>query len=188
MIKKMFTGIIVLSLAASTWILLLPESSPSIKQSESRLSKALLLGAVVDNEQKVSPRAVRVVYPDPGDQPRNEHGSRAVADASVGAISSPPVPTSAGTPAMMQKQSAEAVAPATRSTATQAVAAFPTTSSQTLDINSASTEAMDHLSGAGRIGVAIARNRPYRSVADLLNKRVVRKSVYEKIRLQLAAQ
>ena len=38
------------------------------------------------------------------------------------------------------------------------------------------------------IGLAIARHRPYRSVEDLLTKRVVRRSVYEKIRMQLAAQ
>ena len=56
-----------------------------------------------------------------------------------------------------------------------------------IDINSATLDALDHISGGGRIGRAIARHRPYRSIEDLVRKRVVRRDVYERIRAQLAA-
>jgi DNA uptake protein ComE-like DNA-binding protein len=56
-----------------------------------------------------------------------------------------------------------------------------------VDINVASVEMLDHIDGAGRIGRAIARHRPYRSVEDLVRKRVIRKDVFERIKGQLAA-
>jgi DNA uptake protein ComE-like DNA-binding protein len=64
----------------------------------------------------------------------------------------------------------------------------PAPPSQAVNINTAPINALNHIEGAGLIGAAIARHRPYRSVEDLVRKRVLRKSVYEHIRAQLAAE
>ena len=58
----------------------------------------------------------------------------------------------------------------------------------TVDLNHASAEALNHLKGAGRIGQAIVSHRPYRSVEDLMKKRVLRRDVYEQIKQQVAIQ
>ncbi|MCW6509762.1 helix-hairpin-helix domain-containing protein [Lichenifustis flavocetrariae] len=50
-----------------------------------------------------------------------------------------------------------------------------------ININTASTEVLDHLPGAGRIGHAIVTHRPYRAVGDLVRKRVLRTSDFQKI-------
>ncbi len=57
-----------------------------------------------------------------------------------------------------------------------------------VNINNASVEALDHLRGGGHIGQAIARHRPYRSVEDLVKKRVLRRDLYEQIKNQIATQ
>ncbi len=55
------------------------------------------------------------------------------------------------------------------------------------NLNSASSTALDHL-GGGHIGQSIIKHRPYHSVEDLVKKRVVRRSVFEQIKNQVAAQ
>lgn len=57
-----------------------------------------------------------------------------------------------------------------------------------LDLNTASVAELDRIPGAGRIGRAIVRHRPYRSVEDLLRKHVLRQSVYDKIKNQVSVQ
>ncbi|HEX4766924.1 MAG TPA: helix-hairpin-helix domain-containing protein [Lichenihabitans sp.] len=70
-----------------------------------------------------------------------------------------------------------------------AAAAAPTpVASQAININNASVEALNHLRGGGHIGQAIAKHRPYRSVDDLMRKRVLRRDVFERIRGQIAAK
>lgn len=85
-------------------------------------------------------------------------------------------------------------APAKVASLTPAVAAKPApetdgrpASKQGININRASIDALNRLPGGGRIGQTIARHRPYRSVEDLLTKRVLRRGVYEQIKGQLAA-
>ena len=56
-----------------------------------------------------------------------------------------------------------------------------------INLNSASVDALNHL-GGGHIGQSIVQHRPYRSVEDLVKKRVVRRSVYEQIKNQVAAE
>ena len=51
-----------------------------------------------------------------------------------------------------------------------------------VNINRASVSELDHLPGGGRIGLAIARRRPYRSVDDLVRKRVLREAAFRRIR------
>jgi DNA uptake protein ComE-like DNA-binding protein len=55
-----------------------------------------------------------------------------------------------------------------------------------VNLNKASVDVLNRL-GGGHIGQAIVAHRPYRSVADLVKKRVVRRSVYEQIKDQVAA-
>ena len=57
-----------------------------------------------------------------------------------------------------------------------------------VDLNHASIEALNHLRGAGRIGQAIVSHRPYRSVEDLVRKRVLRRNVFEQIKQQVVTQ
>lgn len=58
----------------------------------------------------------------------------------------------------------------------------PTTSPSRVNINRASVAELDQLPGAGRIGWAVARRRPYRTVDDLVRKRVLRASTFARIR------
>ena len=57
-----------------------------------------------------------------------------------------------------------------------------------VNINTASIEALDHLPGAGRIGHAIAVHRPYRQIRDLVHKRVLRMSDFQKIQSHIRVE
>ena len=55
--------------------------------------------------------------------------------------------------------------------------------SDKININTASIDQLDTLIGVGKITAQkIIQNRPYQSIDDLLNKKIVGKSVFEKIR------
>ena len=49
-------------------------------------------------------------------------------------------------------------------------------------------EELNRLKGAGSLGRAIVRGRPYRSVDDLVNKRVLRRTAFERIKDQVTVQ
>ncbi len=57
-----------------------------------------------------------------------------------------------------------------------------------VDLNTASVEALNGLNGAGMIGRTIVRNRPYSSPEDLLKKRILSRSAYERIKDQITVQ
>lgn len=57
-----------------------------------------------------------------------------------------------------------------------------------VDLNRASFERLNSLKGAGALGRAIIKGRPYRSVDDLMKKRVLRRPVFEKIKDQVKVQ
>jgi len=57
-----------------------------------------------------------------------------------------------------------------------------------VDLNRASFEQLNSLKGAGALGRAIIKGRPYRSVDDLLKKKVVRRPVFERIKDQVSVQ
>jgi hypothetical protein len=59
--------------------------------------------------------------------------------------------------------------------------------SRVVDINSASIDEMNRM-GAGRIGKAIVRRRPYNSTEDLLRKRVLTRADYERIHDKIAVK
>jgi DNA uptake protein ComE-like DNA-binding protein len=56
-----------------------------------------------------------------------------------------------------------------------------------VDINSASAEELNRL-GGGRVGRAIIRGRPYRSVEDLVSKRILNRTTFGKIRTRITAR
>lgn len=186
MIKTTLMTFAVLLSAACAWVLLLPADG-QVGRAKPAATPA---SASSDPQPTSAPQTVRVVYPGPGASDANtEYGARvdranpatrvdAPSPSSVAL--GPAKPADAGGPAVGEPEAVGDAGPA--------VAAPPAAPGQVVDINNATVEAMDHLPGAGRIGLAIARHRPYRSVEDLLTKRVVRRSVYEKIRMQLAAQ
>lgn len=85
----------------------------------------------------------------------------------------------------------EATSPPSKAEAKQRVASaeapspeesVPSRSNGLVNINKAPVAALDHLLGAGRIGQAIARRRPYRTVDDLVHKRVLRAGVFNRIK------
>lgn len=57
-----------------------------------------------------------------------------------------------------------------------------------LDLNAASVQDLNRLRGGGLIGRAVIRGRPYTAVSDLLTKRVISRSVYERIRDQVTVR
>jgi DNA uptake protein ComE-like DNA-binding protein len=57
-----------------------------------------------------------------------------------------------------------------------------------VDLNRASFEQLNSLKGASALGRAIIKHRPYRSVDDLMKKKVLRRSVFEKIKNQVVVQ
>jgi DNA uptake protein ComE-like DNA-binding protein len=57
-----------------------------------------------------------------------------------------------------------------------------------IDLNRASFEQLNSLKGAGALGRAIIKHRPYRSVDDLMKKKVLRRTVFEKIKHQVKVQ
>lgn len=57
-----------------------------------------------------------------------------------------------------------------------------------VDLNRASVEQLNALKGAGPLGRAIVKGRPYKSVDDLMKKRVLRRQVFEKIKDQVRVQ
>lgn len=63
-----------------------------------------------------------------------------------------------------------------------------TTAGGGVNINTASVDTLNHLPGAGRIGRTIVRHRPYTSIKDLLDHRVLRASEYARIKPLLTAE
>lgn len=72
--------------------------------------------------------------------------------------------------------------------ATSPSSGTPGAGASRLNINKAPANALDHLPGAGRIGQAIVRRRPYRTVDDLIHKRVLRASLFNRIRSSITVE
>ena len=72
--------------------------------------------------------------------------------------------------------------------ATRVEAPAPSTSPdpKNVNINRASVEELNRL--GGWLGKAIVRGRPYRSVDDLVSKRIVKRTVFSRIKVRIAAR
>ncbi|NEU13165.1 helix-hairpin-helix domain-containing protein [Methylobacterium sp. BTF04] len=57
-----------------------------------------------------------------------------------------------------------------------------------VDLNNASLADLNGLRGGGMIGRAIVQKRPYTSVGELLSKRVLSRSTYERIKDQVTVR
>ncbi len=185
-------------------------SSEQIKSSQA----TSLPGAQGPNGRAPSPMPVaaagpspRVVYAGPAvsssssSSPASTRPAR-TNDASPGAVTSAGVSgpglaqVSPPPPAATLSAAAAATAP-TQAPATQPLpeaarsgAAAPGTASslvQLVDLNTASVGDLNGL-GGGMIGRAIVRGRPYRSVEDLLAKRVINRSTFRRIAPQVAVR
>jgi len=66
--------------------------------------------------------------------------------------------------------------------------AAPAPATVLVDLNTASLEQLNSLKGAGALGRAIVKGRPYKSVDDLVRKKVLRRQVYEKIKDQVTVR
>ncbi|WP_246215990.1 ComEA family DNA-binding protein [Microvirga makkahensis] len=125
------------------------------------------------------PEPVQAAAPAPAD-PGSEPAAAATADADA------PVPET-------QQADASASPPPvdTEMTGTVTVASTsgdPETASDLVDLNTASFEQLNTLRNAGPIGRAIIRHRPYASVEDLVKRKVLRRSVYERIKDQVTVR
>lgn len=67
-------------------------------------------------------------------------------------------------------------------------ASIPVQDSDRIDLNTASFEQLNALRNAGPLARAIIKGRPYASVDDLVKRKVIRRSVYEKIKDQVAVR
>lgn len=64
---------------------------------------------------------------------------------------------------------------------------YPNQQTTLININSATLAELDQLPGIGKIlAQKIISNRPYSTIEDLLNKKVINKSVFEKIKSQIS--
>lgn len=68
-----------------------------------------------------------------------------------------------------------------------AVSSLSTTTSGSININSADSKSLDSLPGVGAVtSQKIIDNRPYQSIEELVSKKVVGKSTFEKIKDQIS--
>ena len=123
---------------------------------------------------------VRIVYPAP------DHDATQDRPLRTEDIAAAPVNAAATAPAVDRTAVYPQVQPITPTATPPNEAAQA--GAQGVNLNTASIEALNQIPGAGHIGRMIASHRPYRSVEDLLTKRVVRKSVYDPIKDQVAAE
>jgi DNA uptake protein ComE-like DNA-binding protein len=170
---------LVLFVGAAACLSLLPKP-PSIVRQQSAVAAQLRQ----EVEPAPSDSKVRVVYPMPS--------VSSVPHEAVSTTSGAEVPNTAAIATASGGQSAAAYPQIERSAEPSASPAVPPDAAAQagapgVNLNTASIDALNQIPGAGRIGRMIASHRPYHSVEDLLKKRVIRKSVYERIKDQVAA-
>ena len=165
---------------------------PDRAQQRTGAPPAPAVSPSAETASTVGARPIRVVYPSLVPIAPHEAGAGRVDDVSarppVSNIDANPTVPPAVTNSLPMRDQAKAGQTTVRNTADQTADDHPAAPGPTVNINNASIEALDHLAGAGRIGLMIVKHRPYRSIEDLLRKRVLRKSVYEKIRDHVAVQ
>ena len=141
-------------------------------------------------------RSVRVVYSGPlvtagseSDRPMRQVAAPVRAEAPVPSQASPHVPDPAVTGSIAIARPEARVQVAARGTAAPDAEprAAESATKGGIDLNTASIEQLNAI-GAGRIGKAIARRRPYASPEDLLDKRVLNRATFARIKDQVTVR
>lgn len=176
-----------------------PTDVPVRAESQARVEQARPEPArpapiVIDVEPVASRPAVVLPPPAPIPAPQPE-------PAPVTAFAPPPPEPPALPPAPSRQIAAApaqpAVAPAPPQRTVVAARTVPdeeettatdATAGGAIDLNSASLAELNALRGGGSIGRAIVRGRPYESPEDLLRKRILSRSTYDRIKDQIAVR
>ncbi|WP_052954910.1 helix-hairpin-helix domain-containing protein [Microvirga vignae] len=130
------------------------------------------------------------------DEPAQEdaHASTPAADTSRNQATTEPVGPSGDTrrPETEQAGANEASRPAapemTGAVNVASIANNPAQGTGLVDLNTASVAQLNSLRNVGPLGRAIIKGRPYASVEDLVKRKVLRRSVYEKIKDQITVR
>lgn len=181
---------------ASPWgvVSALGAAQSAATQSEDERAQLLKLAALksgaapepasVATAQAAAPSPIAEPAPAPVTAPAQAIAApvqSAATDTTASAVQ-PPVMPAAAPPAEASQQLASAEVPAGSDIAQDDGAA----KSDRININTASPSALDHLPGAGRIGRTIVSHRPYKSVKDLVSRRVLRTSDFQKIQSHIS--
>ncbi|HZB61722.1 MAG TPA: helix-hairpin-helix domain-containing protein [Microvirga sp.] len=149
-----------------------------------------------------SPPASVVAFASPApSSPQATQASQATPDAPMGASRSiatraPAAPVKAAGPGPLiiefPRSGPPPAAPDAATGAVQdkvaATAPPPAGPSGLVNLNTATLEQLNAIDGAGPVARAIVRGRPYASAEDLVTKRILRRSVYERIKDQVTVR
>lgn len=180
-------------------------SGPAILRISVLLLLAGALAALVQYWIPASPQppaktAVATSAPAPSEPPVRRIPSAAPPDTVIAAPTPPPAPPKpqpAPAPAPPPQVPSDALAfpapppsaaPEGREEVTEAETTEGPPAVALVDLNTASVADLNRLRGGGSIGRAIVAKRPYTQVGDLLTKRVLSRSVYERIREQVTVR
>lgn len=108
-------------------------------------------------------------------------------------VAAPPLPKPVPvTPPTAAAQPVPAAQPAPAATRTASVETkpepAPSAAGRLVDLNTASVEELNKLNGAGMIGRSVVKGRPYASPEDLINKRILNRSTYDRIKDQITVR
>ncbi len=131
--------------------------------------------------------------------PSTPPGPQALPDAPLGAsrslaVRAPAAPVKAAPGPLTvefpkpERSPAPQAAPAAIQDKVAAVAPPPAGASGLVNLNTATLEQLNAIDGAGPVARAIMRGRPYASAEDLVTKRILRRSVYERIKDQVTVR
>lgn len=181
-------------------------SGPAILRISVLLLLAGALAALVQYWMPASPQppaktAVATSAPAPSEPPVRKIPSAAPPDTVIAAPTpppappkpqpapiSPPPPPQVPSEALAFPAPPPSAAPEGRQEVTEAETTEGPPAVALVDLNTASVADLNRLRGGGAIGRAIVAKRPYTQVGDLLTKRVLSRSVYERIREQVTVR
>ncbi len=137
----------------------------------------------------VQPQPVAALPPNPAPPVASPAAPAAVA------VAAPlPKPVSATPPVPAAQPAATAPVPAAQPAPTRTASIetkpepAPSAAGRLVDLNTASVEELNKLNGAGMIGRSVIKGRPYASPEDLLTKRILNRSTYDRIKDQITVR
>jgi hypothetical protein len=165
-----------------------PERAPQRPAAPAQRPAASAPSAAVETDnpgdavapRPAAPPPVRSVAPSPWPAPPAPPSQAAAPPAAAPPSSPPPPPTAAQIP-----PSARASLNGRATAADPPAAAASAAPSGRVDLNRGSVAELNALRGAGLIGRHIVAHRPYASPEDLLKKRVLNRTTYDRIKDQV---